>query len=110
MTCRAPRPQEGLHRDRPEDDDHTKVPQQHHLAFQIRLASDELNPRRPVLWRGTPHRGGDVAISKGESIVFRNGSRLIRKTSTVQRPIQEFPAPVSRECAAGAIASMGRRR
>ena len=35
---------------------------------------------------------------------------MIRKPGAVQSPIQEFPAPVSRECAPGAVPSMSRRR
>src|SRR2546428_12860217 len=49
VTRRAPRAQERLHRHGPEDDDHAKAPQKHHLASQIGLASGELDPRRLVL-------------------------------------------------------------
>src|SRR5712691_5991936 len=110
VTRRAPRAQERLHRHGPEDDDYPEAPQEYHLAFQIRLASGELDPRRLVLWRGAPHRRGDVAVPEDQTVVLRNGSRLIREAGAVQGPIQEFSAPVSRECAPGSVASMGRRR
>src|SRR2546426_6661969 len=99
-----------MHRDGPEDDDHPEARQERPLAFQVGLTSGELDPRRLVLWRGAPHGGGDVAIPEDQSIVFRNGSRLIREAGAVQSPIQEFPAPVSRESPPRAVASMGRRR
>jgi len=99
-----------MHRHGPEDDDYLEVPQEHHLAFQVGLASGELDSRRLVLGRGAPHRGGDIAIPEDEAIVLRNGSRLIREAGAVQSPIQEFPAPVSREGPPSAVASMGRRR
>src|SRR2546426_828638 len=110
VTRCAPRAQERLHRHGPEDDDHPEVPQEHHFAFQVGLASSELDSRRLVLRRGAPHRGGGVAIPGDEAVVFRNGRCLIRKARPVQRPIQEFSAPGSRECAPGAVATMGRRR
>src|SRR2546426_8811765 len=99
-----------MHRHGPQDDDYPEAPQERHFAFHVGLASGELDPRRLVLWRGAPHRGGDVAIPEDQAIVFRNGSRLIREAGAVQRPIQEFSAPVSRECAPGSVASVGRRR
>src|SRR2546428_13330872 len=99
-----------MHRGGPEDDDHPEARQERSLAFQVGLTSDEFDRRRLVLWRGAPYRGGDVAIPEGQAIVFRNGSRLIREAGAVQSPIQEFPAPVSRESPPRAVASMGRRR
>jgi len=110
VADRPPRAQERLHRDGTEDDDHAELPQQPHLALEVRLASGELDPRRLVLRWGAPHRRGDVAIPKDQSIVLRNGGGLIRKPGAVQSAVQKFPTPVPRECAPGAIPSMSRRR
>src|SRR2546428_12239989 len=54
VTRSAPRAQERMHRHGPEDDDYLEVPQEHYLAFQVGLASGELDSRRLVLWRGAP--------------------------------------------------------
>src|SRR5439155_12724313 len=94
VAGRPPRAQERLPPDGTEDDDHAELPQYPHLALEVRLASGELDSRRLVLRWGAPHRRGDVAIPKDQSIVLRNGGGLIRKPGPVQSPVQEFPAPV----------------
>src|SRR5207245_8138868 len=109
VARRAPRAQERMHRHGSEDDDYAEAPQEHHLAFQVGLASGELDPRWLVLWRGTTHRGGDVAIPEDQAVVFRDGRWLIREAGPVQGPIQKFPAPVSRECPPCAVSSVCRR-
>src|SRR2546427_13262498 len=97
MTRRAPRAEERLHCHGPEDDDHPEARQERHLAFQVGLASGELDPRRLVLWRGAPPPGGDVATPGGQALAFRNRRRVIREHGTRESPVERFPPPRSPE-------------
>src|SRR5207237_441903 len=62
VTNRPPGPEEGVHRDRPEGDDHAQGGEEPHLPLEIRLAVAELRRRGSVSRWSTSHRGSYVAI------------------------------------------------
>ena len=109
VTNRPPGPEEGVHRDRPEGDDHAQGGEESHLALEIRLAVAELRRRGSVPRWSTSHCGGNVAIAQPEAVGLRDRGGLIRESVPVEGPKQPLAAPISREDAAGPIPSMGRR-
>src|SRR2546427_12003273 len=96
-----------MHRDGPEDDDHPEAPQERHLAFQVRLASGELDSSRLVLWRGAPHPGGDVETPAEPAFFFWKGSRVIAEAGGVSSPLHEVPPPNSPVNPPPAVDSLG---
>ena len=109
VTNRPPGPEEGVHRDRPEGDDHAQGGEESHLALEIRLAVAELRRRGSVSRWSTSHRGSYVAIAQPEAVGLRDGGGLIRESVPVEGAKQPVAAPISREDAASPIASVGRR-
>ena len=109
VTNRPPGPEEGVHRDRPEGDDHAQGGEESHLALEIRLAVAELRRRGSVPRWSTSHCGGNVAIAQPEAVGLRDRGGLIRESVPVEGPKQPLAAPISREDAAGSISSVGRR-
>ena len=109
VTNRPPGPEEGVHRDRPEGDDHAQGGEESHLALEIRLAVAELRRRGSVPRWSTSHCGGNVAIAQPEAVGLRDRGGLIRESVPVEGPKQPLAAPISREDAAGPIPSMRRR-
>ena len=109
VTNRPPGPEEGVHRDRPEGDDHAQGGEESHLALEIRLAVAELRRRGSVPRWSTSHCGGNVAIAQPEAVGLRDRGGLIRESVPVEGPKQPLAAPISREDAASPIASVGRR-
>ena len=109
VTNRPPGPEEGVHRDRPEGDDHAQGGEEPHLPLEIRLAVAELRRRGSVPWRGASHGRGNVAIAQPEAVGLRDRGGLIRESVPVEGAKQPVAAPISREDAAGPIPSMRRR-
>ena len=109
VTNRPPGPEEGVHRDRPEGDDHAQGGEESHLALEIRLAVAELRRRGSVPRWSTSHCGSYVAIAQPEAVGLRDRGGLIRESVPVEGPKQPLAAPISREDAAGSISSVGRR-
>ena len=109
VTNRPPGPEEGVHRDRPEGDDHAQGGEEPHLPLEIRLAVAELRRRGSVPRWSTSHCGGNVAIAQPEAVGLRDRGGLIRESVPVEGPKQPLAAPISREDAAGSISSVGRR-
>ena len=109
VTNRPPGPEEGVHRDRPEGDDHAQGGEEPHLPLEIRLAVAELRRRGSVSRWSTSHCGSYVAIAQPEAVGLRDRGGLIRESVPVEGPKQPLAAPISREDAAGSISSVGRR-
>jgi hypothetical protein len=91
-------------------DDHTDGFEQFDLLDEIRPAALEFNPRRFIIRRRAPNRGGNVTIREFQSVISPNRVRLIGESGGVKGSVEPVAAAIPGKYSAGPISPVRRRR